>query len=1396
MIRQKAAQRWQQWDSDPELSAPLHLLFKQVQSPRHVISELLQNADDAEAKEATVRVDDEGFLFEHDGGDFTEEHFASLCRFGYSNKRALHTIGFRGVGFKSTFSLGDRVELLTPTLAVAFHSRRFTEPEWIDSPDPGDRRTRIRVAISDDNRRGEIERNLDDWLQSPLSLLFFRHLRRIRIEEREVCWINRGPGPIPGSQWMALNGEEEETHLVVRSDPEPFPADALAEIRQERMLGAEEETEFPASQVEIVLGTPGRLYVVLQTGVDTQLPFACNGPFIQDPARIKIKDPETSPTNRWLLERAGRLAASAMLKWLHARDRPVVERSRAYDLFPDVDRADNSLEGVCGSLVERAFESGIEGQDLLLTDSGDVVASRCAIAIAPPILSVWPPEQAAAMLDPGGRPALSSSIASANRKKLVSWGCVEEVDKQRLLPILLERHLPRPEGWYRLLNLWAYVAPELTDYSYYRRETEFKIVPVQGEGVLHAASDVVRFGDKRLLQNDKDWEFLATHLLVLNPNWPRFIADQKRAVSDQNERAARQRIDAAHRVLERIGLANASNAEAVVAKVAAEFFSRDELAVADCVRFAQIAAKLDVGAASALRFVTRDGQLRAADEPILFDRDGRLEDLLPLHRRVQWVLHAEYDLFTSCSRSDWELWIRSGRAGVITFPPIVPQQSEYRSRDDCMRALREIGYRGDASFPYSTGRIYPYQRYFLTDYDFDAGLIDYWSTELAEEGVWGTIVSLLAEANPAVWRKGAFLEGEQTSTNGQSMRTIHMDKTPAAWARRLADVRCLPDTHGILRQPFELLRRTPQTEAVLDVEPFIDARLDVEHARPLLDLLGVRTSPAGPDTLLDRIRVLAAAPDPPAHEVDRWYRRLDQLVTACAAADFGQVKQAFETERLILTETGSWATVGTVYLQPDEDAVPEADIIRRSVRDLTLWGKVGVQERPTAQLAVAWLMALPAGAALSAEDVRRVRALQVKHPRRIWEECGHWLSLAGEWTPLHELEYELTMQSLTPWGHLHPWVKKKTADLQRLPAEITANQPFASLPSLSSRIEERIPDDLLTIGPPVPKAWLQAFAAGLRRVELDDEAATRRIRSLAERLVATDWFDVLEIQVIPYIDGVPAGTPRSADVAWLGTSLYVCPMPRARLARRVPEEIGKAFDRADVKAALDYSFDRSAEDVREYLDENFVLTKFVEGDGAQPISDRQGGQRPPHGDQPVADRTEPIDAETSSSFDDNTDLEPRSLPGEDEAAAHSPDAEEAIVPPRPQPAPKRPQPDVMERYALTLGFQKDGADRFFHSNGDWIARVRGNAFPWERRTRNGNLVRCYWSRAHCLDHEPLQLDAEIWGLLEHQPDLHALVLVDGRSEPVEITGSQLRAMRDGGEVTLYPASYRLVCRTE
>src|SRR3546814_8070666 len=150
------------------------------------------------------------------------------------------------------------------------------------------------------------------------------------------------------------------------------------------MLGAEDSGYFPPCRVEIVLGAKGRLYVVLPTGVETTLPFACNAPFIQDPARLKIKDPETSPTNRWLLNRAGELAASAMIEWLEQTKASPRDRSDAYGLLPDVDREASTLEGSCGAIVELAFDAAIAGRAMLLSEAGQHFRAKAAITLPRP----------------------------------------------------------------------------------------------------------------------------------------------------------------------------------------------------------------------------------------------------------------------------------------------------------------------------------------------------------------------------------------------------------------------------------------------------------------------------------------------------------------------------------------------------------------------------------------------------------------------------------------------------------------------------------------------------------------------------------------------------------------------------------------------------------------------------------------------------------------------------------------------------------------------------------------------------------------------------------------------------------------------------------------------------
>ena len=56
-VAASARKLWEQLDADPVLKGPWRQLFAQVQSPRHVLARLLQNAEHARAKSLQAQED-------------------------------------------------------------------------------------------------------------------------------------------------------------------------------------------------------------------------------------------------------------------------------------------------------------------------------------------------------------------------------------------------------------------------------------------------------------------------------------------------------------------------------------------------------------------------------------------------------------------------------------------------------------------------------------------------------------------------------------------------------------------------------------------------------------------------------------------------------------------------------------------------------------------------------------------------------------------------------------------------------------------------------------------------------------------------------------------------------------------------------------------------------------------------------------------------------------------------------------------------------------------------------------------------------------------------------------------------------------------------------------------
>jgi len=71
-------------------------------------------------------------------------------------------------------------------------------------------------------------------------------------------------------------------------------------------------------------------------------------------------------------------------------------------------------------------------------------------------------------------------------------------------------------------------------------------------------------------------------------------------------------------------------------------------------------------------------------------------------------------------------------------------------------------------------------------------------------------------------------------------------------------------------------------------------------------------------------------------------------------------------------------------------------------------------------------------------------------------------------------------------------------------------------------------------------------------------------------------------------------------------------------------------------------------------------------------------------------------------------------------------------------------------------------------------------------------MQCYWTKEHCIEREPLQLEADVWELCIKNSDKYTLVLTDFDGNPAEYSGERICVLRDTERLMLYPASYRVV----
>jgi hypothetical protein len=618
-------------------------------------------------------------------------------------------------------------------------------------------------------------------------------------------------------------------------------------------------------------------------------------------------------------------------------------------------------------------------------------------------------------------------------------------------------------------------------------------------------------------------------------------------------------------------------------------------------------------------------------------------------------------------------------------------------------------------------------------------------------------------------------------------KPVNFADIPADWIVLLRSKRCLKDTQGNLRLPSELLLRTPDTEALRDIEPFLAAEFDTAQNRLLLDLLGVRSTPSGTKKIIERLGALSRVPNPTqlVIEISKLYEALDRIVARCAPPELRSASEAFEQKSLVLSESGEWVTSGEVSIFSDEGS--QSGSIHHLFQNLSMWPRLGISERPAFERSLEWLRSLPAGERVETSTIARVRSILRREPQLAWKECQHWLSLDLTWEPVERLANRQTKTAIGKWEGLAPAVKRSTADLRMLSEVAWQQAPFAGLRELGDAVNFEV-TEVREAGGFVTKPWLTGLGKGLCRVKLDDEQRTLHVRAVAERLLQTRWRPFSRLEVTPYVDGVPAGAPITPRVIWRGDDLFVgANASVAKLHKDLAEELARPFNDRSVAEAITACIERDAEYVADFLADQFELDEQLD----PPSPEIEGGDA--GGDAPKR-----REGEESGTPTPGNESPAKTHEGEDPAGEEAPvtdDPEEKAVENEGEEKALRrstpPRADLMDRYAAKRGFKWHAGEKCYtHQDGRWIERAEA-PFHWvEKSAANVDSLRI-WVQEQTLA-QGIELPAEVWSLIRSAPQLSALLVKSAAEAPVALGGEELMEMQTQKLITLYPARYRIV----
>jgi len=273
----------------------------------HFLFELLQNAEDSNAKNVWMKLSEERVVFEHDGDIlFTEEDVRRVTGINNSEKKNRpDKIGQFGLGFKSVF-----VYTATPIVEsgdFAFQIIRLVKPVKLVSTLDDKSITRLTLPFNSPKKDAETSfQEIRSGIENlPLhALLFLDHIERIyfNVDDGPRCFLQRRTmdsgfvaleksfdSQITTSQEF-LVFKESVNGLVNRQIAVAFDIEKSNRASEDQVAG---ET----AELKIIPAKNGRVAIYFPAEKETSnLRFHLHAPFVPELSRASIKDTDANKT--------------------------------------------------------------------------------------------------------------------------------------------------------------------------------------------------------------------------------------------------------------------------------------------------------------------------------------------------------------------------------------------------------------------------------------------------------------------------------------------------------------------------------------------------------------------------------------------------------------------------------------------------------------------------------------------------------------------------------------------------------------------------------------------------------------------------------------------------------------------------------------------------------------------------------------------------------------------------------------------------------------------------------------------------------------------------------------------------------------------------------------------